>query len=108
MTAGKDRQKNKGEKMGLKHDTGKNPVQLVPAEMIEAVAKVLSFGAEKYGRNTWQTIEDPVFRYTGALMRHLLEIQKGSDIDPESGLPHIYHVATNAGFLTYFHDRGAK
>lgn len=77
-------------------------MHLVPLEAVEAVAKVLGFGAQKYEPDGWKEVPDAVNRYNSALLRHLVEIQKGEEIDPESGLPHIDHVACNALFLSYF------
>ena len=34
-----------------------------------------------------------------ALLRHLMAYQAGEVNDPESGMPHLWHVATNAAFL---------
>ena len=66
---------------------------------IEGVSKVLTFGAAKYAAHSWKQLENNVERYTGALYRHMNAIDRGEEVDPESGLPHIYHVACNAMFL---------
>ncbi len=57
------------------------------------VACVATFGAGKYGENTWQDVPDALPRYKDALARHLLA---GDTMDRESGLPHMAHVAWNA------------
>ena len=83
---------------GLKHDGGKLRLDLVPAELIEAVGAVLTHGAEKYGENSWQKVAPK--RYRAALMRHICKWLKnpfGKDAD--SGLPHLWHVACNVAFL---------
>lgn len=87
---------------GMKFDTGKNRLDLVEPEFIENVGKVLTFGAEKYAPNNWQKVEDPVDRYYAATLRHLLAWRRGEKIDPESGLNHLSHVATNIMFLMHF------
>lgn len=74
-----------------------------PAHMIEAVAKVLTFGAAKYQPNNWKYCEDPG-RYQDALLRHVLAMLKGEECDPESGLHHLDHVLCNIMFLEWFHD----
>jgi hypothetical protein len=38
-------------------------------------------------------------RIISAIHRHLAAIQEGEDIDPESGLPHVYHIGCNVQFL---------
>ncbi len=87
---------------GVKHDEGKNRLDLIEPEFIEGVGKVLTFGAEKYGPNNWQNVDDAENRYYAATLRHLLAWRKGEKTDPESGLSHLDHVATNIMFLQHF------
>lgn len=88
----------------LKFDQGKLRYSLVPPHALEAVAQVLTFGAEKYEANSWQNIEDQD-RYLDALMRHVEALRKGETHDTGeggSGLQHMAHVAVNAMFLFEF------
>lgn len=87
---------------GLKLDQNKLRIDLVDPEFVEQVASVLTFGAKKYAPNNWQKVEDPVNRYYAACMRHLMAWRKGEKIDPESGLSHLSHAATNLMFLSWF------
>ena len=89
-------------KKDFKHDKGKLFVSLVDPFYIEDIAKVLTFGAEKYSKNSWQTLEDAETRYKDALLRHLLAYLKGELIDAESGLTHLAHIGTNVMFLSHF------
>ena len=83
---------------GLKHDGGKLRLDLVPAELIEAVGAVLTHGAKKYGENSWQKVAPK--RYRAALMRHICKWLKNPfGKDSDSGLPHLWHVACNVAFL---------
>ncbi len=82
---------------GLKYDDGKPMLDLIPPEAIMAIGKVMTYGAMKYGLNNWQGVEPR--RYVAALLRHLMAYQAGEMDDPESGMPHLWHVATNAAFL---------
>ena len=84
---------------GLKFDTGKPRLDLVPASIIEAVGQILTYGLQKYGReNSWREVEPK--RYRAALMRHLCAwLKNPMGTDEESGLPHIWHVACNVAFL---------
>lgn len=93
---------------GKKYDTGKVRMDLVPLDIVENVAKILTMGAEKYGENNWQEIPKFWSRYKAALLRHLTAIDKGELLDQESGLPHIDHVLCNAMFLSwgYHHGKG--
>lgn len=89
----------------LKYDDGKIRMDLVPLESMEAIAKVLTYGAKKYSDNSWQNLPDFWKRYKAALLRHLTAIDKGELIDKESGLCHIDQVLTNAMFLSWgFHN----
>lgn len=86
---------------GKKYDKGKLRMDLIPPEALEGMAKILTMGAEKYGPNNWQGLENFEERYSGALMRHLNEMRKGELVDDESGEPHAYHVLCNAAFLAW-------
>ena len=83
----------------LKADAGKIQPTLVPMELIEAVAQVMMFGLKKYGKeNSWRQVN--ARRYEDALWRHMMRYTRDPNgVDAESGLPHMYHVATNAAFL---------
>ena len=87
----------------LKFDQDKARMELLPLPTLHEVAKVLTFGANKYAAHGWKGLDNAEERYLGALLRHLTAIQMGEDTDPDSGLPHISHVACNAMFLTHFH-----
>lgn len=81
-----------------KADAGKPRPTLVPVSLIEAVTAVREYGCSKYhDRENWRKVE--VGRYRDALYRHWLAYLKGEEYDPESGLPHLWHLACNAAFL---------
>ena len=82
-----------------KSDGGKIRPTLVPTEIIRAIAKVREYGCEKYGDpENWRRVEPE--RYRDALYRHLLAyIDDPKSVDEESGLPHLWHLTTNAAFL---------
>ena len=81
---------------GAKCDSGKQlaGVLLDFSRALEAVADVGTFGANKYTRGGWQSVPEGEQRYTDALMRHLLKMQR-ENIDPDSGLEHLAHLAWN-------------
>lgn len=91
---------------GLKYDDGKLRYSLIPPILLSSVAEVLTFGAAKYAPNSWQTVPNGPERYLDALYRHLEQFRNGEALDPESGLPHLAHVATNVAFLLHFHHKG--
>lgn len=70
--------------------------ELLPLEDIEDVVKVYTEGAKKYAPNSWQNLENGYERYKAALFRHLLEYEKGHEIDEEIGCRHLAQVVWNA------------
>lgn len=86
---------------GVKYDVGKLRWDLLPLDCMEDVVRILSFGANKYGDNNWQKLENADDRYYAALMRHLSASRLGEKEDPESGLSHLAHVACNVVFLMW-------
>ena len=84
----------------IKKDAGKPEIDLVPLDIVEGIAWTRMYGNKKYPGNTnnWKKV-DPR-RYRNALARHLIEYLKDPyGNDKESGLPHLWHIATNAAFL---------
>lgn len=67
-----------------------------PAGALVPVARVFQVGAEKYGRLNWRTAGIQVTTYESAVMRHLLALMDGQDVDPESGQSHWAHIAAGA------------
>lgn len=81
-----------------KADGGKPRPTLVPVSLIEAVTAIREYGCAKYhDPENWRKVEPE--RYRDALYRHWLAYLKGEELDKESGLPHLWHLATNAAFL---------
>ena len=83
---------------GKKHDTNKPRMDLLPFDALVEVAKVMAVGAEKYGDDNWRLVE-PATRYEAALLRHYAAYKSNEVNDPETGLPHLAHMATNALFI---------
>lgn len=84
---------------GAKHDDGKLKLSRVPPEIIDAIAATRHYGYEKYGEaENWESITPD--RWHEALLRHAREMWNDPyHIDEESGLPSLWHLATNAAFL---------
>ena len=70
--------------------------ELLPLEDVEDIVRVYTAGAKKYGENKWQNLPDGIRRYKAALLRHLVEFDKGNEIDEETGCHHLAAVAWNA------------
>jgi len=77
----------------------KLPVYLVPPELVRQVASVLKNGADKYGEFNWRTKPVQLRNYLSAIVRHTLCLMDGEDIDTESGLPHIAHIASTCSIV---------
>lgn len=84
---------------GQKHDNEKPMYNLLPPYAIDSMAKVMTFGANKYAPNSWQMVDNPIERYRAALLRHAFAMQRGEVIDHESGLPHSAHIMCCAAFI---------
>jgi hypothetical protein len=101
---------------GVKHDSGKARIELVPPEVVFAVAHVLTFGAVKYNDRNWE-LGMSWGRVFGALMRHLWAWWGGKgpttksflfeDLDSETGMSHLWHAACCIAFLVAYEERGA-
>lgn len=82
-------------------NAGKPDYSLIPISTLADEARVWEYGAKKYSRNNWkkgQKWSVPM----ASLLRHLAAWQDGEDIDSESGLPHLAHIACNVRMLTLF------
>ena len=82
-----------------KADAGKPRLTLVPPEIIWAIAEVREYGCKKYGDpENWKRVD--VQRYRDAAFRHFMfYLAAFHGKDPESGLPHLWHLACNVAFL---------
>lgn len=82
-----------------KCDAGKPRPTLVPPRIIWAITKVREFGCKKYSDpDNWKKVEPQ--RYWDAAYRHWLAYLENTDsIDEESGLPSLWHLLTDIGFL---------
>jgi hypothetical protein len=82
-----------------KLDAGKPRWGLLPFKPLAFVVRVLTKGAAKYRPHGWRSVENGVERYRDALLRHVAAHMDGEWLDPDSGEPHLAHVAANALFL---------
>ena len=82
----------------IKYDSGKPDLSIVPVGLLEGVARTLTFGANKYGRDNYKGGMES-HRLIAACLRHIFAWQNGEDIDKESGLGHLEHAAANLAIL---------
>ena len=84
----------------LRYNKGKPQLSYTPLALMEAVSHVMEFGASKYERDNWKK-GFPYLSLVDSLQRHLMAWSEGEDVDPESGLNHMWHVACNVGFICH-------
>ncbi len=90
-------------KQGKKDDACKAPISLIPSEYINGTAAVFGFGGKKYGLHNFRSGLNHS-RCLDAAMRHLLAIASGEELDPESGMPHIYHASCSLAMYDYMRN----
>jgi len=89
---------------GRKEDSGKLRMDLITPEALEALAKVLGYGANKYG--DWNWSKGIVYsRVIAAVLRHINSWRKLEDNDPETGLNHLSHAFCGLMFLITYITR---
>lgn len=89
---------------GRKDDAGKTRFDLVPPDVEEALAKVLTKGAAKYGARNWEQ-GFAWGRAYAAARRHLRAFWAGEDVDTDSGDLHLAHALCSIAFLLAFQMR---
>ena len=89
-----------------KADKDKPRPSLVQPALIRADMGVREYGCQKYHKpDNWRNVE--ASRYWDALLRHVLAAwDDWTAVDPESGMPHLWHIATNASFLMQYMEEG--
>ena len=100
---------------GLKFDSDKVRIELVPSEAIFAIAQIITFGAKKYADRNWE-LGMKWSRVFGATMRHLWSWFAGKgpttrsflfgEIDDETGFSHLWHAGCCIAFLITYEERG--
>ncbi len=100
---------------GYKADEGKARMDLIPPELLFAVASILTFGAKKYSDRNWEA-GMKWGRCFGAAMRHLWAWWGGGaptsksflfgELDNETGFSHLWHAGCCIAFLIAYEARG--
>ncbi len=87
---------------GKRFNKGKARLDLIPSDPMLEVAKVFTFGSEKYGDYNW--LKGMKWsNVIASLERHLNAFKSGEDYDHETGLYHISHLVTNGLFLLQYY-----
>lgn len=96
----KDRTIEISSNKGIKNDTGKPSITLIPKEALWGMAQAFTYGSVKYGRHNFREGID-YSRLADAAYRHLSAYMDGETIDKESGNNHLYHALASIAMLTY-------
>ena len=87
---------------GQKFDTNKPRMSLLPKGALNAVIRVLEFGASKYQADNWKHVPEAKTRYYDAMQRHIDAWWHGEQKDPETGEHHLAHAICCGMFLWWF------
>lgn len=82
------------ENKGTKLNKGKLRYDLIPTYAMKQVARVFTFGADKYDDRNWEKGINWL-DLMGSFERHYQEFKACIDMDDESGLYHMAHAVTN-------------
>lgn len=103
------------ETAGRKDDADKVRMDLLPPELLFAIATVLTFGARKYSERNWEKGMS-WGRVFGAAMRHAWAWWGGrsptsksflfGDLDTETEFSHLWHLGCCVAFLIAYEERG--
>lgn len=89
------------EKSGTKFDSEKPRMDLISPAAMLGLAKILEFGAARYGDRNWENGLDFSRAYS-ALLRHLFSWWGGEDLDPDTQQSHTLHILCNSMFLAHY------
>ncbi len=87
-----------GDEKGVKHDSGKLRLDLIPTEAIRALGEVFTFGAAKYGDRNWEH-GFPASVVINHTLRHL-----NLWLDGDTREDHLAHAAWNLFALMHFEE----
>ena len=80
-------------------------LELIPAEFLNALARVYGMGADKY--SDYNYLQGYSWNLSlGALLRHVNEWRNGETLDAESGEHHLAHAAWHCATLFMFETHG--
>ena len=89
-----------------KFDNEKPDYSLFEPVIMETYCKVATMGSKKYGRNNWKNMKvEDYARIVAAEYRHDMASQSGEELDPESGLPHLWHKLWNCVARVYLEKK---
>ena len=94
-------------KEATKFDTDKPRMDLIPTDAVREIAKVLTYGAQKYNARNWESNGGMKWgRLYAAIQRHLSDYWEGRDLDDETNLLHLAHAGCDILMLIAYQLRG--
>ena len=87
-----DKEPKKEDNSGIKYDSEKPELYLLPPLSLIEVGKVLTYGANKYSPDNWRRVPGLQERYTSAALRHLFADMGGEALDDETNCSHLAHA----------------
>lgn len=93
---------------GMKFDGEKVRFDLIPAEPEYQLARLYTYGAQKYEDNSWQKVDNGQERYYAAMRRHINWWRRGVDIDEDFGMHHMVHAAWCSIAILWFLEQEGK
>ena len=85
--------------------SAKIPTHLVPYELITAAAVGLNYGAEKYAPRNFE-LGLPLSVHLNSIDRHTRALMAGEVVDGESGIPHVFLLASSIAMLAHNYMQG--
>ncbi len=93
------------EMKGVKHDTDKPRMELLPPLALKEIAQVMTAGAKKYGDHNWLGGMKHG-RLVGAALRHISSYLAGEDIDEETRTLNLANAAIDLMMVIEYTKRG--
>lgn len=90
---------------GLRFNQGKVRVDLLPPDVIWALAQLMTVNELKYPDRNWEK-GMPLSDVIASLERHTLALKAGEDIDPTDNQPHAVKIMWNGMALAAYLLRG--
>jgi len=92
------------QELAIRHNQDKPQMDLLSPIAMFGTAQVLTKGLIKYPGSQWKK-GMAWSKVIASLLRHTFKFMAGEDVDQESGLPHVDHMATNIMFLQEYYRR---
>lgn len=90
---------------GLRYNSGKAPLEMIPLHLLEGAARVFhdvtTREVNPYPKWNWLKENDWSVPYA-CMMRHLSKWQMGEDNDGETGHNHLHHAMCNLLMLVHY------